>query len=328
MLPGASYLRIAHVSKHKGYKPAYKHHIGSVNHLWFHSFIHSFILYRFIHQSQLTQEWKTWFTLDRSPIQTSVNVQTVSKYKNDSGEAGFCCGFISWMGEVISQPSYQTTSSNFLTWLCIYKTNPRVKATSISFSLQERHVSKCFFNICGGKVEVGWELSVCELFLILVMCCFRYHHGSDNDYHHHRCLSLYAAGVLRQSCGHLLMGKLPVRLSVRHWICCCQLLHHSGGDEKAQRDKGHSYSLWLCRMTSYPLFLSGACWAQSLTLLTSCRFQPPLRAPRLWPLMAVSMTMTLTKRSPAAQTPRGTPSHKTLLCVHPQRAPGYVADIL
>ncbi|XP_061559050.1 gamma-aminobutyric acid receptor subunit rho-3a isoform X3 [Phycodurus eques] len=41
-------------------------------------------------------------------------------------------------------------------------------------------------------------------------------------------------GVLRESCGHLLVGQLPVRLSVRHRVRGRQLFHHSGGNEEAQ----------------------------------------------------------------------------------------------
>lgn len=85
-------------------------------------------------------------------------------------------------------------------------------------------------------------------YVILIICCTgsvcRHHHGSDHVHHHHWCLSLYATGVLRQSRRHLLMGKLPLCLSVCHRVCRCQLFHHSGGDEEAQEGEGHSYSLF------------------------------------------------------------------------------------
>lgn len=72
------------------------------------------------------------------------------------------------------------------------------------------------------------------------MC--RYHHSSDHVHHHHWCFGLHATGVLCQSRRHLLVGKLPVCLPVCHWIRCCQLFHHSGGDEEAETGKGCSLS--------------------------------------------------------------------------------------
>lgn len=79
-----------------------------------------------------------------------------------------------------------------------------------------------------------------QTLLVLVLSVSRHHHGPDNVHHHHWCLSLYATGVLRQSRGHLLVGKLPVCLPVCHWVRCCQLFHHSGGDEEVQEGKGYS----------------------------------------------------------------------------------------
>lgn len=75
---------------------------------------------------------------------------------------------------------------------------------------------------------------------MMVLSVCRHHHRSDNVHHHHRCLSFYAAGVLRQSRGHLLVGKLLVCLPVRYWVRRCQLFHHRGGDEEAQGCKGDS----------------------------------------------------------------------------------------
>jgi len=128
------------------------------------------------------------------------------------------------------------------------------------------------------------------------MCCVsRHHHGSDHVHHHHWCLSLYATGVLRQSCRHLPVGKLLVCLPVCHRVCRRQLFHHGGGDEEAQEGKGHSHSIFLflfCQENN--LEWDNNFQANSLLFCLLCRTPTPSMPARLWRSTAVSTTMTWT----------------------------------
>lgn len=116
------------------------------------------------------------------------------------------------------------------------------------------------------------------------VCVFRHHHSSHNVHHHHRSVSVNAAGVLRQSCGHLLVGELPVCLPVRHRVRCSQLFHHGGGDEEAESGEGG------------PLSSSELSQATSTEHLNqppspSPRRSPtPTTPPRPWRLTAASTT--------------------------------------
>lgn len=184
-----------------------------------------------------------------------------------------------------------------------------------------RHIILC--NVSAATVTTG--LSV-----------FRHHHRTDNVHHHHRCVGLYATGVLRKSCRHLSMGELPVCLSVSHRVCCGQLFHHSGGDEEAEESKGQLLSKIFSNLLSY-LAHRSRCAAirqspetNSDLLSSLCRCPPLTMLLRLWPLMGVSTTMKLTwpPSPPAPQIQKGTSSLETRLSPHPQKAPGYVASTL
>lgn len=97
-----------------------------------------------------------------------------------------------------------------------------------------------------------------------IMCYYlsmsRHHHSSDHVHHHHWRFSLHATGVLCQSRRHLLVGELPLCLPVRHWVRCCQLFHHSGGDEEAETGKGCSMSECLLEseLKNYPIRVSNS----------------------------------------------------------------------
>lgn len=121
--------------------------------------------------------------------------------------------------------------------LCLLVTNPLISVVVFLIWWLFIYLTVVYKVICEATFLSSWRV-------VLALSVSRHHHGSDNVHHHHWCLSLYATGVLRQSCRHLLVGKLPFCLPVCHRVRCCQLFHHSGGDEEAQEGKGHSHSVF------------------------------------------------------------------------------------
>lgn len=73
----------------------------------------------------------------------------------------------------------------------------------------------------------------------------RNHHDAHHVHHHlwHECL--HAPGVLHQGYGCVPVGQIPLCVSVSHWVCSCELPHHSGRMETIQEDKKGTALLWL-----------------------------------------------------------------------------------
>lgn len=85
-------------------------------------------------------------------------------------------------------------------------------------------------------------LLLCPLALFLLMC-YRNHNRVDHVYYNNRRLSINASGVLCEGGGHLPLGQFPLCFPVGHWICCRELLHHSGRNEETSERKGQGHEL-------------------------------------------------------------------------------------